>query len=271
MIFEYEHRQQLNYSSKDLNTAIYQVLPQILERQQGQSQITTTSVSSSTQRTPPSDPLPPNSEAVAAFTALMKSRRESPRSWIGRFPLGLLRLNGRDFGSGRINFVHVGGRDGRNCAALKQRFQGLLGGMVIQFPVELIFDVDHNFLASYGIQSQVFDTSKEQPVKQPKSFYMRHLLHDLTDDRCVELLKWLADACADDTLVLIDEMVRPDVDDEWRQSEHGLQLMTYLSSTERNRAQWSGLLEQAGLKLWRTFKYDDELRDSVIVAKKAEA
>jgi len=212
----------------------------------------------------PSDP-----SVIAAFMAFMKSQREGQKAWTDTFPMVMLELSEPDLNDGRPMFVDVGGSSGQQCIALRQQLPGSKGGIVLQDQEMVIAKVDKEQLAGYGIEAQAHDFFKQQPVKSAKAYYMRNIMHDWPDDKCADILTRLREACADDSMLLIDEMVLPDTGASWKQAQKDIQMMAGLAAMERSESQWRDVLARAGLKIRQVCTYDKEMGDSVIIAVKA--
>ncbi|KAK0953511.1 hypothetical protein LTS01_024340 [Friedmanniomyces endolithicus] len=138
--------------------------------------------------------------------------------------------------------------------------------MCLQVPAGVIGRVDRTQLAGYGVVLQIYDPMGLQPVVGAKAYYLRIVLHDYSDEKCVEVLKNLRLACAPDSLILIDEMVLRTEDAQTEQTQPGLRMLSYLLAMERDRTQWEDLLSRAGLQLRCIYTYDAETGDSVIAA-----
>ncbi|KAK0882046.1 hypothetical protein LTR87_004215 [Friedmanniomyces endolithicus] len=251
------------------NRAMFQTMPVILQRQQTQwaADPGSIEISSSSSSLVPSLP---DGAAISGFVAMMRARRERPRTWMDVLPLQLLRLSGHDFGAGGTNFVQIGcSPTGEQCRALRAGFPGVLGGMSLQVGRAVVGRFDRTELAGYGIELQVHDPDSDQPVLGAKAYYMKNVLHDFLDEKCVSVLQHIRQACAADSLVLIDEMVLPIADSNHEQSQPSLRMLSYLTAMERTRLQWETLITRAGLQLQRIYTYDAELGDSVIVAVRA--
>ena len=100
-------------------------------------------------------------------------------------------------------------------------------------------------------------------------YYMRNVLHNHPDDRCHTILQHTVGAMDRDSIVLIDEMVLPDVGAHWEATQLDIWMMASLNAMERTEKQWRVLLESVGLKVKLLYTYTDLLKDSVIVAVKA--
>ena len=69
-----------------------------------------------------------------------------------------------------------------------------------------------------------------------------------------------------DSVILLDEMVLPDVGAHWQAVQLDILMMSAVAAVERTRKQWYALLEAAGLKVVKIVTYTALLKDSIIVA-----
>lgn len=69
-----------------------------------------------------------------------------------------------------------------------------------------------------------------------------------------------------ESVVLIDEMVFPERGVHWRATQLDMSMMTCLAATERSEAEWRALIDEAGFKIVKIWKYTQHIHDSVIVA-----
>lgn len=95
---------------------------------------------------------------------------------------------------------------------------------------------------------------------------MRNIMHDYPDEKCTVILQHIHSATADDSLILIDDMVLPNQGAHWLAATLDLMVMSSLGAMERSEQQWQTLLEAAGFRIRHIFTYTQDLRDSVIVA-----
>ncbi|KAI1114290.1 S-adenosyl-L-methionine-dependent methyltransferase [Nemania sp. NC0429] len=164
-------------------------------------------------------------------------------------------------------FVDVGGALGHQCIALRQKYPGLVGRIILQDREEVIQQARERPIPGFeGIETQPYDFFTPQPIKGARAYYMRNILHDWPDSKCVEILKNIKSAMAKDSRILIDEMVLPERGASWRATQSDLLVSTCFASTERSRADWDSLLGKAGLTVSKVWKYTDQLDDCVIVA-----
>lgn len=71
---------------------------------------------------------------------------------------------------------------------------------------------------------------------------------------------------ADDSVVIVDDVVLPEIGATWKQASMDLAMMTMLAAMERTKTHFTQLLAEAGLKLRDVWTYDEDYGDSFIVA-----
>jgi hypothetical protein len=69
---------------------------------------------------------------------------------------------------------------------------------------------------------------------------------------------------AADSVVLIDEMIPPEVGAHVDALSMDLTMMAAFAGMERSEAQWCSILDQAGLKLIRKYEYNPASHESVM-------
>ncbi|KAI0910896.1 S-adenosyl-L-methionine-dependent methyltransferase [Ustulina deusta] len=164
-------------------------------------------------------------------------------------------------------FVDIGGALGHQCIALRQKHPGLVGRVILQDREEVIQQVRTRPIPGFeGIETQPYDFFTPQPVKGARAYYLRNILHDWPDHKCVEILKNVKSAMTKDSRILIDEMVLPERGAPWRATQLDLAMSTCFAAMERSRADWDSLLSKAGLTILKIWKYTDQLDDCIIVA-----
>ena len=70
---------------------------------------------------------------------------------------------------------------------------------------------------------------------------------------------------SDHSVILIDEMVLPEVGAEVQASQLDISMMASLAGRERSRTDWSRIVEAAGLRINDVLTYEEDLGESVIV------
>lgn len=92
-----------------------------------------------------------------------------------------------------------------------------------------------------------------------KAYYLRRILHDYSDSKCVEILSRLAAAAAPDSKILIADVV-----DSMTNNETDIPMvctdftMLNIGGKERSEAEFAAILERAGLRLVKVWRGPDD-------------
>lgn len=165
-------------------------------------------------------------------------------------------------GSSRALFVDIGGNIGHQSARLRARYPDAPGRIIVQ-------DLEETIQAARpveGVEFMVHDFFGPQPIKNAKFYYLRTVLHDWSDEKCIQILKNLIPAMAPDSQILIDEMALPATGVHWWSACLDLHMYAVLGALERTEDQWKELLEKAGLKFVEIRPYQPVMRHSIIIA-----
>ena len=100
---------------------------------------------------------------------------------------------------------------------------------------------------------------------------MRNILHDYSDEKCVEILRQIMPAMTEDSAILIDEIVIPVTGAHWHATSMDFLMMATLASLERNEDHWRRLLDSAGLKIVKIYTYNSKLGESITMARRKDA
>ena len=79
------------------------------------------------------------------------------------------------------------------------------------------------------------------------------------------ILSSIKEAMASDSIVIIDDVVMPQVGASWKQTSMDIAMMTMLAAVERTAEHFGRLLADVGLEVRDIWTYDDEFGDSLIV------
>jgi len=93
---------------------------------------------------------------------------------------------------------------------------------------------------------------------------MRNIIHDYPDEKAIEILKNTKAAMGSDSVILVDDMVVPNVGAHWQTTQLDMTMMTALASLERTKDMWYALMEKAGLKIVKIHTYTASLQDAII-------
>lgn len=206
--------------------------------------------------------LPTQPERFGPLQQVMTVQGAVGTPWFWVFPFG---AEVCDF-EGRTVLVDVGGGFGHQSAALLEAFPRLHGKITLQDLPQTLEQLPPGVVVPDGIEKMPHDFFTEQPVKGARFYYLRQILHDWPDDKCIEILKHLVAASGPESQILIDEMVLPDSGVPWEAATLDLTMMASLGSRERTLSEWRALLDQAGLKALYVYPYQPRRQDSIIQA-----
>ncbi|RAO70370.1 uncharacterized protein BHQ10_006382 [Talaromyces amestolkiae] len=160
--------------------------------------------------------------------------------------------------------VDVGGGHGHQCVQLLQKYPSLHGRLTLEDLPEAVEKAPRKEGISYIAQ----DFFKPQVCHGAKFYYMRRIMHDWPENECVKILRQLVDVFADDSRILLDEVVLPDTGAHWQATMADLSMMVVFAGAERTRRAWNRLVAKAGLKISHAHTYDAKRGYSVIVLEK---
>ncbi|KAI0411469.1 S-adenosyl-L-methionine-dependent methyltransferase [Xylaria grammica] len=162
--------------------------------------------------------------------------------------------------STRPIYVNIGGGIGYQCAQFKDKYPDLVGRVILQ-------DLPHsisNALPTPGVENMAHDFFEPQPVKDSKFYFTRGVLHNHPDHKVCLLLNNIKSAMATDSVILLDEMVLPEVGVSPYAAAMDLVTMSAFAGMERTESQWRGIIESVGLKLVKTYVYNAASYESVM-------
>ncbi|UKZ76825.1 hypothetical protein TrVFT333_004540 [Trichoderma virens FT-333] len=160
-----------------------------------------------------------------------------------------------------ILFVDIGGGIGQQCAVFKNVHAKLPGRVVLQdqpFVIPQAIPVE-------GVEKQSYDIWTEQPLQGAKVYYLRNILHDYPDEKCITIIQNTLPAMSAESVLIIDEIIIPDKGAHSRSTEIDMTMMVSFASTERTEKQWNSLLDKAGLKILSKSIYNSATGQSAIV------
>ncbi|KAL8767940.1 MAG: hypothetical protein Q9209_005728 [Squamulea sp. 1 TL-2023] len=164
----------------------------------------------------------------------------------------------------QVLFTDIGGGRGQICEAFKSRYPTLPGRIIVQdLPLTLA-----GVTPPSGIEALHHDFFQPQPIKGAKIYYLRHVLHDWPDSICETILKNIIDAMDDESILLVDDKVLPDVGASTVASALDLGMMMCFAAMERTESQWKSLMGKVGMKVERIWRYTEDVGDSVLLVKK---
>lgn len=180
-----------------------------------------------------------------------------------------LQLCDQDVANGRALLVDVGGGGGHQCVEFRGAFPERKGKVIVQDTEVMIGMVDKSALERVDVEPMAHDFFTPQPVKGAKAYYLRTVLHDWNDETAIEILKQLRGAMAEDSLVVLDEIVVPKKGAGEKLMLYDVTMMAALGASERSEEQWRSIFDAAGLRLRNVAIYDQELNSALVIAVKA--
>ncbi|KAL7940842.1 S-adenosyl-L-methionine-dependent methyltransferase [Trichoderma barbatum] len=193
------------------------------------------------------------------FNLWMSELHDGRKTWLDVFDFAGHAAN---TSADTLLFVDIGGGIGQQCAILKNVHSNLPGRVVLQdqpFVIPQALPVE-------GVDKQSYDIWTEQPLKGAKVYYLRNILHDYPDEKCVTIIQNTLPAMSSESVLVIDEIIIPNKGSHSRATEIDMTMMVSFASTERTEKQWASLLDKAGLKVLSKDIYNEATGQSAIVA-----
>lgn len=195
-----------------------------------------------------------------------------PTSWLSVFPLAD-QLSKLTFQEADTLLVDMGGGFGQQAKAFVAKLHELedvdtrllKGEVIVQ---EIPQTLEHAPKDSMGFTFQVHDFFTPQPVKGAKFYYLRHILHDWSDEDCVRILENIVPAMGPESKVVIDEVVLPDEGVPWQAAYSDLIMLASLGGRERTKGEYEELLGKVGLRVEGVWRYDGRMQSALLAVKK---
>ncbi|KAH6625700.1 S-adenosyl-L-methionine-dependent methyltransferase [Boeremia exigua] len=188
---------------------------------------------------------PENAAMSSAFNETMAMQKTGEdETFVSAYPVAE-RLQNQD--PERVLFVDVGGGVGHQLAKFRKRAGGLKGRFALEdLPAALaqasdlpedVVKVGHDFFLP-----------QPDTVKGAKAFYLRTILHDWPQMQAETILKHIVDVMAEDSVVLINELILPETGVGHFEAKMDWHLMN-LAALERTEEQWRVLVGGVGLEV----------------------
>lgn len=197
---------------------------------------------------------------MSYFNDYMAFRREPELGWLSVYPVR--EQVPESWPADRPLYVNIGGNIGHQCAEFRDKFPAdVLPGRVI------LQDLPHSIaaaLATPGVENMVHDFFKPQPVRGAKFYFLRGVFHNHPDHKVKLLLKQTMDAMTEESIMLIDEIIPPAIGTGLDAAAHDITMLAAFAGAERSEEQWKGLFGEVGLRLVRTYVYNEASYESVM-------
>ncbi|KAK5658681.1 hypothetical protein OQA88_2077 [Cercophora sp. LCS_1] len=187
----------------------------------------------------------------------MALRRDSQTSWLSVYPV---RETTQNWPANKAVYVNTGGSIGHQCAQFKAAFPNASGRVILQ-------DLPHSIaqaLRTPGVENMAHDFWEPQPVVGAKFNFLRGVLHNRPNHKVLKLLGATKDAMRAESVLLVDEMILPEMGVNVDTAALDLTMVSAFASVERTERQWSGLFQRAGLRLVQTYVYNEGGYESVM-------
>ncbi|RKF72884.1 O-methyltransferase lepI [Golovinomyces cichoracearum] len=164
-------------------------------------------------------------------------------------------------------FVDIGGGTGNQCNILLEKYPNLKGRVILQEKLARL----QVARVPDRVMKVPYDLFSDQHIRGAYVYYIRQVLHQHTDEAVIGILKAQAPAMREDSVLLIDEKVLPDMKIPKTTSllnvtEMNILMVACFNAFDRRQDQWLGLLDKAGYEVAQIHPYSD-LQDCIIVAK----
>jgi hypothetical protein len=108
-------------------------------------------------------------------------------------------------------------------------------------------------LAAHGVADRVTVTGGSffDSVPSADAYVMKNVIHDWPDDEAIAILGTIKAAAPPGAKLLLLEMVIPDHDREFLGHYADMEMLVMAGALERNREQWTDLLQGGGFRLQR--------------------
>ncbi|KAJ4305456.1 hypothetical protein N0V90_000987 [Kalmusia sp. IMI 367209] len=200
-------------------------------------------------------------EHMASMGHAMAIQREG--SWVDSYSVTTAIGNFKPASDSAV-LVDIGGGFGQQALAFKNKLPEVEGRIVVQdIPVTL-----DRAPKVEGVEFQAYDFFTEQPIKGAKFYYLRHILHDWTDEDSIRILKAVVPAMGPESRIVIDEVVLPDQNLPWQAAYMDLTMMASLGGIERTRNEFEAIVDASGLQILEVHKYDSKMQSVIIAAPK---
>lgn len=150
-----------------------------------------------------------------------------------------------------VLLVDVGGGQGADALAFRQAHPNISGRIIVEDLPETIAGADKTSL--HGVELQAYDFFTPQPVKGATTYLFKWILHNWSDESIKNFLSNTVQAMANDSVLLVQELVMPATGVDFATSTLDIYQLLYFCGMERTEDQWRDLLNDCGLdvvKVW---------------------
>jgi O-methyltransferase domain len=192
------------------------------------------------------------------FNNFMSGQRMNRKDWYDFYPVDDILFkdaNGDD--SDATLLIDIAGGEGHDTEAFHKRFPNAPGKLILQDLPATIDNIKH---LDGAVVRMKYDFFTPQPIQGARAYYYRSIFHDWPDKDCISIMKNTAVAMKKGhSKLLIFEWILPDRSVPLYPALLDINMMALLNGMERTRAQWTALLEAAGLKVIKFWTVGDDV------------
>lgn len=212
------------------------------------------------------------------FNLFMGNTMGARSYWVDWFPVKEQLLDGADHNAALL--VDVGAGKGHDLLAFLDKYRGKE-----RLVLQELEAVTANLEIDPAIEVMKYDFFTEQPVKGmfpspailmlffsnkvigARAYFLHHILHDWSDEKCLEILKHLKDAMKPGySKLLLHEMLIPERGASTFHSMLDMTMMAFNAGMERTERQWTELLNNAGFEVVKFWAPEEADADGIVEA-----
>lgn len=180
-----------------------------------------------------------NPEVAATFNAAMTASSQMLAPQI------LDALQGVDL-DGVSTVCDVGGGHGYLLVAVLSAYPHF-EGCVLELP-EVVEEEEAHWAPKVGVEGrcEYIPGDMFDEVPEADAYFLKWILHDWGDEECVDILSTIHDCASPGARLFICETIVPGPDTSHRSKARDADMMVWLDSRERTRAEWEDLIEAGG-------------------------
>lgn len=158
----------------------------------------------------------------------------------------------------RVLIVDVAGGVGHQLLKFQARAESLKGKMVLLDLPAVVAQADSLPEGVVKVGHDFFQPLPEA-VRGAKAFYLRNILHDWPQTQASIIMKNIADAMSEDSVVLIHEIMLPETGVSYFDAMMDWHMMD-IGALERTEEQWRTLVGSVGLEIKGIWKEEQGLK-----------
>ena len=211
---------------------------------------------------------PKHPEYLQTFNIWMTGQRDGRPGWLEFFPFEERVSKGFQDNGDSVVLVDIGGAFGHEVETIKAKHPKVEGRFILQDLPDTIKQakkipgmevMPHDFFTPEpvkGLSPQLMEYMEPASIEianqitGARAYYLRNILHDWPDDKCIEILSHIASAMTKGySKILLNEFVIPDQGASLIAAQLDITMMVMLAGVERTESQFKELVKASGLKI----------------------